>query len=453
MNNFVLKRKFINYVMLFLLTCAFFGLFISTLVLTILKQIEMVMIPIFLGIMFILMLLALIDSARTRIIINGKELIIKKDIFKTINLNINSISEISISLFFNDKKRSIVRSILFYDNKKNLITKINSFEIDSLDNFEEFINYLNENEIELTRKTKDLAVDIKKNMILIISASIVTILLFLAILIFLDTTFNSYKNTKYDELIYLNDKIKKIETYDDDINVYFNNDEYYLIPSSLDFDKALHIDDDLDIYYKKINDKNIVFELYDNGILYYSYDYFISKTIKYQNLTRTLISAVILIEMTVPLIFYFVLTGSEKRKLKYYNSLDSKYKKDFEGIIKYKLTNFKETIKYKKEIEKHMLSKIVIDGISYFIIEYDKKDITDYYIGYSYCGKKALIDAFIEDDKIFLEDELEFMINGEKTEFLDAEKEIFETYFNDIEIVTKHKPYYMSQYDEIEENN
>ena len=101
-----------------------------------------------------------------------------------------------------------------------------------------------------------------------------------------------------------------------------------------------------------------------------------------------------------------------------------------------------------------MLSRIIMDGISYFIIEYDnKKDLADYYIGYSYCGKKALIDAFIEDDKIFLDDDLNFTTNLGTTEFLDIEKNIFESNFEEIEKITKHKPYYMSQYDEIVEND
>ena len=453
MKSLVLKRKFINYCLLYLITCALFGIFITTLVLTILNQIEMVIVPIFLGILFILMLLGLIDVIRTRIIIKDKELIIKKNIFKTIKLNINSIKEISISLFYNNKKRSITRRILFYDKKNNLITKINNFEIEDLNNFEEFIKYLDECGIIFTRKFEEITVDIKKNMILIISASVITILLFLIILIFYDNTFNNLKKTKYDELINVNNKIINIES-EDDIFIYVNDNEKYIIPGLLDFNKAIHIDDDLKIYYKKINDKNIIFELYDNDILYYSYDDFIAKTIHQQNMIRIMLLSIILIEIIVPFIFYFVLTKSEKKKQAYYKDLDSKYKIDIEGIIKYKLSNFKETIKYKKQIEKHMLSRIIMDGISYFIIEYDnKKDLADYCIGYSYCGKKALIDAFIEDDKIFLDDDLNFTTNLGTTEFLDVEKNIFESNFEEIEKITKHKPYYMSQYDEIVEND
>ena len=104
MKEFVLKRKFINYCLLYLLTCGLFGIFIATFVLTLLKQIEMVIIPIFLGILFILMLLGLIDTIRTRIIIKEKELIIKKNLFKTIIINVNSLSEVAISLFFNNQK-------------------------------------------------------------------------------------------------------------------------------------------------------------------------------------------------------------------------------------------------------------------------------------------------------------------------------------------------------------
>jgi len=452
MKEFVLKRKFINYCLLYLLTCGLFGIFVATFVLTLLKQIEMVIIPIFLGILFILMLLGLIDVIRTRIIIKDKELIIKKNIFKTIIINVNSLSEVAISLFFNNQKRSIVRRIIFYDKKNKIITKINNFEIEDLNKFEEFINYLEEFNIPLRRKVENVNIDIKKNMILIISASIVTLILFSIILIFLDLTYNNYKNTKYSELLYINDKIAKIET-NDNISIYFNDNEYYVILDSLDLKKSIHVDDNLKIYYKNINNKNIIYELYDNDILYYSYDDFISKAISTQNNFRIIYGVIILIEATVPFIFYFVLTKSEKRKQNYYKALDSKYKINIEGIIKYKLTNFKETIKYKKQLENHMLSKIVLDGISYFIIEYDnKKDLADYYIGYSYCGKKALIDAFIEDDKIYLDDDLNFTTNSGTTEFLDVEKKIFESSFDEIEKITKHKPIYMSQYEEIDEN-
>ena len=452
MKEFVLKRKFINYCLLYLLTCGLFGIFVATFVLTLLKQIEMVIIPIFLGILFILMLLGLIDVIRTRIIIKDKELIIKKNIFKTIIINVNSLSEVAISLFFNNQKKSIVRRIIFYDKKNEIITKINNFEIEDLNNFEEFINYLEQFNIPLRRKVENVNLDIKKNMILIISASIVTLILFSIILIFLDLTYNNYKKTKYSELLYINDKIAKIET-NDNINIYFNDNEYYVILDSLDLKKSIHVDDNLKIYYKNINNKNIIFELYDNDILYYSYDDFISKAISTQNNFRIIYGIIILIEAIVPFIFYFVLTKSEKRKQNYYKALDSKYKIDIEGIIKYKLTNFKETIKYKHQLENHMLSKIVLDGISYFIIEYDnRKDLADYYIGYSYCGKKALIDAFIEDDKIYLDDDLNFTTNSGTTEFLDIEKKIFESSFDEIEKITKHKPIYMSQYEEIDEN-
>jgi hypothetical protein len=168
-------------------------------------------------------------------------------------------------------------------------------------------------------------------------------------------------------------------------------------------------------------------------------------------MSRLMLLIVILVEVAAPFIFYYFLTKSEKIKQNYYNSLDSKYKIDIDGIRKYKLTNFKETVKFKKELERHMLSKIIMDGISYFIIEYEnKKDIADYYIGYSYCGKKALIDAFIEDNIIYLDDDLNFSTNLGTTEFLDVEKKIFESNFAEIENITKHKPYYMSQYDEIE---
>lgn len=454
MKNFVLKRKFVNYFLLYLLACILFGAFISTLVLTILKQIEMVIVPIIIGIFFILMLLGLIDVIRTRIIIKDNELIIKKNIFKTINININSLSEVSISLFYNKQKRSVTRRVLFYDKKNNIIAKINSFEIDELDKFEDFISYLEENNVIFTRKIEEITVDIKKNMIIIIAASVITILLFLIILIFYDNTFNNLRKTKYDELINVNNKIINIES-EDDIFIYVNDNdndnEKYVIPGLLDFNKAIHIDDDLKICYKKINDKNIIFELYDNDILYYSYDDFISKTIHQQNMIRIMLLIVILVEVAAPFIFYFVFTKSEKIKQNYYNSLDSKYKIDIDGIRKYKLTNFKEMVKFKKQLEKHMLSKIIMDGISYFIIEYEnKKDIADYYIGYSYCGKKALIDAFIEDDMIFLNDDLNFSTNLGTTEFLDVEKKIFESNFDEIKNLTKHKPYYMSQYDEIE---
>ncbi len=450
MERIVLKRKFVNYFLLYLLACILLGAFISTLVLTILKQIEMVIVPIIIGILFILLLLGLIDIIRTRIIIEDNELIIKKNIFKTINININSIREVSISLFYNIQKKSITRRVLFYDKKNNIIAKINSFEIDRLDNFEEFISYLEKNNVIFTRKFDEITVDIKKNMIIIISASCLTIILFLIILVFIDTRFNSYKKTKNEELIYVNNKITNIEQ-SDDLKIYFNENEYYVIPSFLDLDRAIHVGDELEIHYKKVNNENVIYVLYDNDILYYSYEDFMSKTAHQQNMSRLMLLIVILVEIGAPFIFYFALTKTKKIKQKYYNSLDSKYKIDINGIRKYKLTNFKETVKFKKELERHMLSKIIMDGISYFIIEYEnKKDVADYYIGYSYCGKKALIDAFIEDNIIYLNDDLNFSTNLGTTEFLDVEKQIFESNFKEIENITKHKPYYMSQYDEIE---
>lgn len=450
MEKIVLKRKFVNYFLLYLLACILLGAFISTLVLTILKQIEMVIVPIIIGILFILLLLGLIDIIRTRIIIEDNELIIKKNIFKTINININSIKEVSISLFYNKQKRSVTRRVLFYDKKNNIIAKINSFEIDRLDNFEDFISYLEKNNVVFTRKFEEITVDIKKNMIIVISASFLTIILFLIILVFLDTRFNSYKKTKNEELIYVNNKITNIEQ-SDDLKIYFNENEYYVIPSFLDLNRAIHVGDELEIHYKKVNNENVIYVLYDNNILYYSYEDFMSKTAHQQNMSRLMLLIVILVEIGAPFIFYFALTKTKKIKQNYYNSLDSKYKIDINGIRKYKLTNFKETVKFKKELERHMLSKIIMDGISYFIIEYEnKKDVADYYIGYSYCGKKALIDAFIEDNMIFLDDNLNFSTNLGTTEFLDVEKKIFESNFQEIENITKHKPYYMSQYDEIE---
>ena len=48
---------------------------------------------------------------------------------------------------------------------------------------------------------------------------------------------------------------------------------------------------------------------------------------------------------------------------------------------------------------------------------------------------------------------MNFTTNLGTTEFLDIEKNIFESNFDEIEKITKHKPHYMSQYDEIVEND
>ena len=122
------------------------------------------------------------------------------------------------------------------------------------------------NNVIFTRKIEEITVDIKKNMIIIIAASVLTIILFLIILIFIDSRFNSYKKTKNNELIYVNNRITNIEQ-SEDLKIYFNENEYYVIPSFLDLDKAIHIDDELEIHYKKVNNENVIYVLYDNDFV------------------------------------------------------------------------------------------------------------------------------------------------------------------------------------------
>ena len=451
MDKIVLKRSIKNNLVYYIAIVMLLSLITLNIVFLVIKETDSIMTLIFFSIILVFITFCLILRQRTRIIVDNKKIIIKNGLFKTFIIKKESLSKITIEKMSISQKNSTNKNILFYDNKNRLITKINDFDIFKLDENELFETYLNENNIPTVVKKTNIKVNTKKNMIAIIISSIVIISLFLTIFIIYNNRFTKIVNTEYEKLDILEKDFTNVKKNENEIYLYYENNSY-LIPDFLDYNYDLNNQTYFKIYYKKINNQNVIFELYDkDNKQIYSYDYFINKTISAKTSSTISIGIIIVLAALMPVGSYLIFKIINSFSIKFYNDLDKSYKIDIDGKILYKLKDIKKIYNYNDLLKKHMVTKMVNDEIYYFIVTYEKKvGYCDYYIGYTNLGRKAIIEAFVEDGSIYIEDDLNFIIDDTYQEFTKEDKLEFENHFKDIEKITNLTPKYMSEYDEKE---
>lgn len=389
-------------------------------------------------------MIALFFNYRLKIIYKNNEFTIISGFKKKKIININELSRIEI--ITRVSKKDLVRGydrqlnkIEFYNKKNELIKKIANFPIKALDEYNYLQKLCEEKEIEIIHKT-DMITNLRKYTLISIIVTISFLELFMVIgLIILNVQYNQIKNTKEADLVYFEGTVKEIENSDGYSILFEEDDEYYQIDGYLDLNIIIHKDDYLKLNYLIVMGQKHVASLTLNNELIYNYDYFIGKANSYHKTINILLLSMAGSGILVIGLYYIYYCYKNRKDEEFKNSLNKYHKVGIDGIHYYDI-GFKYDFEVLKE---NMLSKLVLDGITIFLVNKE-----EYYIGYKKNDKKALIDAYKENNYLIISDYMFFYCSGMTLEFNSNDQKEFLNYFDEIEKITYLKPIFESKYEE-----